>query len=333
MRYTSRKQKRRWPKRLIIVLAVLAVMVLAATAIVRHFYFEGLKPVNPGNSTVKLITVERGATLDQIAGQLKEAGLIRSPWAFKLFVGSKDVRDALQAGTYSFSPSQTVAEIVVQLSRGKVATDLVTIIPGQHLAQIRTTLANYGFGEDDIAEALNPALYEGNPALVDKPKGASLEGYIYPDSYQKDASTKPYQIIKRALAEMNEALTPDLRTAFSAQGLSTYEAIILASVVEREVSKPEDRAKVAQVFLTRLSRNIALESDATKHYFNSYQRPGLPPHPISNVSVSSLQAVGHPAKTDWLYFVSGDDGTTHFAKTLAEHEDNVFKYCTKLCGR
>lgn len=74
-------------------------------------------------------------------------------------------------------------------------------------------------------------------------------------------------------------------------------------------------------------------SAATKHYFNSYANPGLPPHPISNVSASSLQAVGHPAKTDWLYFVSGDDGTTHFAHTLPEHEANVVKYCTKLCGR
>lgn len=333
MRYTSRQQKRRWPRRIGVILALLAALVLVATVVVRHLYFEGLKPVNTASSAVKLVTVERGATLDQIAQQLHEAGLIRNPWAFKLFVGSKNVRDALQAGTYSFNPSQSVSEIVAQLSHGKVATDLVTIIPGQSLDQIRTTLANYGFDRAEIEEALDPALYAGNPALVDKPRRASLEGYIYPDSYQKDASTQPYQIIKQALAEMNEKLTPDLRSAFSKQRLSTYQAIILASVVEREVSRPADRAQVAQVFLSRLRSDIALESDATKHYFNSYANPGLPPHPISNVSASSLQAVGHPAKTDWLYFVSGDDGTTHFAHTLPEHEANVVKYCTKLCGR
>jgi UPF0755 protein len=331
MRYADRTKKRKWPKRLLIVGVVLAVLVLAATFLVRRLYFDGLLPVNPSSGVVKLITVERGATLDEIAQQLNNEGLIRSPWAFRLYVGSKNVRDALQAGTYSFSPSQSVAEIVVQLSHGKVATDLVTIIPGQHLEQIRTTLANYGFSQADIEAALNPAQYQGNPALVDKPPSANLEGFIYPDSYQKDASTKPEQIIEKALAEMNKRLTPDLRKSFAKQGLSTYEAIILASVVEREVSKPEDRAQVAQVFLRRLSINMALESDATKHYFDSYQNPGLPPHPISNVTTTSLKAVAQPANSDWLYFVSGDDGTTHFAHTLPEHEANVVKYCTKLC--
>jgi UPF0755 protein len=299
---------------------------------VRHVYFEGLKAVNVNSQTVQLVTIAPGSTVDEIAAQLKSAGLIRSPWAFRLYVGSKNVRDLLQAGTYSFSPSQSVAQIVAQLSHGKVATDLVTIIPGQDLNQISTALTNYGFGEAEVNAALNPELYQGNPALVDKPEGASLEGYIYPDSYQKDSGTTPQQIIEKALAEMNKNLTPDLRRSFSSQGLSVYEAVVLASVVEKEVSKQEDRAQVAQVFLKRLKNDIALQSDATKKYFNSYQNRGLPPTPISNVTASSLEAVANPANTDWLYFVSGDDGTTHFSHTLTEHEANVAKYCHKLCG-
>ena len=334
MRYTNRVEKRRiWPKRLVVIGFVLLAVVMAGTVFVRYTYNDGLKPVNSASEEVKLITIERGATLDEITKQLEDAGLIRSPWAFKLYVGSKNARDALQAGTYSFSPSQSVAEIVVQLSHGKVNTDLVTIIPGQTLDQIRTTLTNYGYSESEVDAAMDPALYSGNPALVDKPVGANLEGYIYPDSYQKDASTTPQQIIERALDEMNKKLTPDLRKAFAAQGLSVYQAIILASIVEREVSKPEDRAQVAQVFLKRLRIDKALESDATKHYFDSYKTRGLPPTPISNVTANSLQNVANPANSDWLYFVSGDDGTTHFSKTLEEHEANVAKYCTKLCGR
>ncbi|HEY5806003.1 MAG TPA: endolytic transglycosylase MltG [Candidatus Saccharimonadales bacterium] len=333
MRYTTRPVRRRWPRRLILVGVVLIALVLGGTLLVRHVYFSDLRPVSSSDTAVKPITVERGATLDEIAKQLNDAGLIRSPWAFKLYVGSKNVRDALQAGTYSFSPSQSVEEIVVQLTHGKVTTDLVTIIPGQRLEQIRATLANYGFDEADIEAAMDPALYAGNPALVDKPAGVSLEGYIYPDSYQKDGNTKPQQIIEKALAEMNSKLTPDLRRAFAAQGLSAYQAIILASVVEKEVSKPEDRARVAQVFLKRIRSDIALQSDATKHYFDSYKNRGLPETPISNVTISSLQAVANPASTDWLYFVSGDDGTTHFSHTLDEHEVNIAKYCTKLCGR
>ena len=348
MRYTSRAPKRRWPPRIILILAAVVFLALSGTIVVRKMYFDGLKPVKVGSDTVKLVTIERGATLDQISNQLKDQGLIRSPWAFKLYVGSKDARDALQAGTYSFSPRQSVAEIVVQLTHGKVATDLVTIVPGLRLDQIRETLANYGFSSADIESAMNPAAYANNPALVDKPPRASLEGYIYPESYQKDASTTPKQIIESALREMNKKLTPDLRTAFAERGLSTYEAIILASIVEKEVSKTEDRPKVAQVFLTRMHIGMLLGSDVTAFYGSflagvdpsvSYDSPyntrihlGLPPTPISNVTASSLQAVAHPANTDWLYFVSGDDGTTHFAHTLSEHEANVSRYCTKLCG-
>lgn len=335
MRYTVRsaKNRRRWPKRLLAIAGIAALVVLAATILVRQSYFKGLEPVAAGNQTAQRVTVKRGATLDQIVKQLKDAGLIRSPWAFKLYVGSKNARDALQAGTYSFSPSQSVSQIVVQLSHGKVATDLVTIVPGQRLDQIRTTLTNYGFNQADVDVAMNPALYRGNPALVDKPAGAGLDGYIYPDSYQKDGSTKPQQIIEKALVEMNKALTPERRRAFATQGLSTYEAISLASVVENEVSRPEDRAQVAQVFLSRLKAGIALQSDATKPQFDSYNTRGLPPSPISNVTVSSLQSVASPANTDWLYFVSGDDGTTHFARTLDEHQANVAKYCHKLCSQ
>lgn len=349
MRYTTRTKRRSWPRRLIIIISVLLILALGGTMFVRHMYFEGLKPVAGSGGTVQLVTIESGATLDEIAKKLKDTGLIRSPWAFKLYVGSKNARDSLQAGTYSFSASQSVAEIVVQLSHGKVATDLVTIVPGQRLDQIRTTLVNYGFNAKDVATALDPSSYEDNPALVDKPAGASLEGYIYPDSYQKDASTTPQQIVERALEEMNKKLTPDLRNAFAAQGLSTYQAIVIASIVEKEVSNPEDRTQVAQVFLKRMKIGMPLGSDPTAFYgaylagqeasvsydspYNTRIHTGLPPTPISNVTVNSLQAVANPANTDWLYFVSGDDGTTHFSRTLQEHEDNTARYCHKLCGQ
>lgn len=333
MKYTAGTRKRGWPKRVLVVGVLLLAIAACGTITVRHMYFKGLEPVSQSSQEVRLVTVERGATVDQISKQLKSVGLIRSPWAFKLYVGSKNVRDALQAGTYSFSPSQSVSQIVVQLTHGKVATDLVTIIPGQRLDQVRTTLLNYGFSETDVDAALDSAAYVDNPALVDKPDGATLEGYIYPDSYQKDSSTKPQQVIEKALSEMNKKLTPDLRKAFAGQGLSTYQAIVLASIIEKEVPKPEDRAQVAQVFLKRLHIDMPLQSDATSYYFDSYKSKGLPPEPVSNVTVGSLQAVANPASTGWLYFVSGDDGTTHFSNTLPEHEANVQKYCTKLCSR
>lgn len=349
MRYTSRPPKRPIVKRLVIVAVAALILFVGATIAVRHLYFQNLKPVLNTSGQAKRITIPPGATLDEISQQLKEAGLIRSTWAFRLYVGSKDVRDDLEAGTYLLEPSQSVPEIVSQLTHGKVATDLVTIIPGQRLDQIRATLANYGFSQADIDVALNPATYKDNPALVDKPEGATLEGYIYPDSYQKTDATKPQQIVEAALGEMDSKLTPELRSAFARQGLSTYEGLVLASIIEQEVSHSADRAQAAQVFLKRLRIDMQLGSDVTALYgshmagqsgsltydspYNTLLHKGLPPTPISNVSQSSLQAVAHPATTDYLYFVSGDDGITHFTHTLAEHEAAAEQYCKKLCGR
>lgn len=332
MRYTTRPRRRSIPKKLLVILAVIMLVAVGVTMVVRHVYFESLQPVTTESQAAELITITRGASADEIAVQLEQAGIIRSAWAFKLYVGSRNVRDALQAGTYSFSPSQSVAQIVAQLTHGKIATDLVTIIPGQRLDQIRTTLINYGFKKADVDDALNPIRYANNPALVDKPQGVGLEGYIYPDSYQKDSNTTPQKIVEEALAQMNGQLTPALRDAFARQGMSVYEGIILASVIEREVPNHAERKQAAQVFLKRLAINMPLQSDATQPGFDSYANLGLPPMPISNITAGSLEAAAHPADTDWLYFVSGDDGVTHFTKTLEEHEAAVKQYCKKLCG-
>ena len=351
MRYSVHPPRRQTTRRLLVAAGVLLLLIIGATVLVRHIYFENLKPVAAaGQNSQKLITIEQGASVEQISKQLKDAGLIRSPWAFKLYVSSKNVREDLEAGTYSFNSSESVAQIVSQLTHGKVATDLVTLVPGQTLQQVRSTLINYGFNEADVDQALNPASYPDNPALVDLPPGANLEGYIFPDSYQKTSGTKPQQIIEASLAELGKRLSPGLRTAFAQQGLSTYQGIILASIVEQEVSNQPDRAQAAQVFLSRLKLGISLGSDVTAYYgsaladqkplsltydspYNTLMHTGLPPGPIGGVSDSSLQAVAHPASTDWLYFVSGDDGVTHFSHTLEEHDAATKQYCHKLCSQ
>jgi UPF0755 protein len=206
-----------------------------------------------------------------------------------------------------------------------------------------------GFSAADVDKALDPAQYPNNPALVDKPVAASLEGYLYPDSFQKTADTLPSTIVAASLAEMQDHLTPELRTAFAAEGFSTHQAITLASVVEKEVSSQDDRNKVAQVFLLRLKKNMPLGSDVTVLYgaiaagqktpslgfdspYNTHIHTGLPAGPISNVTGSSLKAVAFPANTDYLYFVSGDDGVTHFSHTVQEHEALTQQYCKKLCS-
>ena len=313
----------------------------------RRYYHQSLKPVSANQKTVS-VTIPTGSSVADVSKILFEKKLIRNEWAFKQYIRNNDLQDKILAGTYAIAPSQSVQDIVDIITKGKISSKLVTVKPGQRIDQLKQSLINNGFNSDEVEAAFDPANYAGHPALVDKPTGASLEGYLYPESFQKTAETTPMQIVTASLDEMQKRLTPEIREAFSRQGLSTHRAVILASMVEREVDSVEDRRQVAQVFLKRLNINKRLESDATASYgaildgqepsltyqspYNTYYNDGLPAGPISNVSESALAAVANPANTDWLFFVSGDDGTTYFSKTLEEHEALTAQHCKKLCG-
>lgn len=349
-RITARAKSRARRRRLLIggliSLAVLLVVGGGAVWFARTYYLNNLKPVNSSQTAVT-VTIPEGSTVTDIASILKQHNLIRNTRIFSQYVRSQNQQDTLQAGTYSLRPSQSVQEITSILSGGNILKKLFTILPGQRLDQIKSAMINAGFDANEVEAAFNPDLYKNHPALADKPAGASLEGYLYPDSYQKIATTKPQTIISQSLDEMQKHLTPAVRDGFVAQGLTVHQGIILASAVEQEVSKPTDRPIVAQVFLKRLRLPMNLESDAITTYgdilvghapsttfdtpYNVYIHPGLPVGPISNVSDDSLQAVIHPAATDWLYFVSDKDGNTYFSSTNEEHQALVKQYCQDLC--
>lgn len=346
---SSLKTAHRWRKIWFGLMITLAITALVGGLTAQYLYRQNLKPLSASQKQVQ-ITIPTGTAVAEIGQMLEEKGVIKSAWAFQWYVRTNGLRDRLQAGTYSLRPNQSIPEITDVLTNGKIQTDLVTILPGQRLDQIRASLiANAGFSESAVDAALDPAKYVDHPALVDKPLSASLEGYLYPDSYQKTADTTPEEIITAALNQMQKHLTPDVRAAFAKQGLTVHQGITLASIVEQEVSKESDRPIVAQVFLTRGKVGMNLGSDVTAFYgsilagvepsvfydspYNTRIHLGLPPGPISNVSESSLNAVAHPAGTDYLYFVAGDDGNTYFSKTNEEHEALTKKYCKKLCSQ
>ncbi len=346
MKYSlSPKKISRWP-RLVVTLATLAaVFGLGGILIARQVYESNLRPLSSTSQKSISITIERGSSLTDIASLLKRSGIIKSEWAFTQYVRNKLASDDLKAGTYELSPSQSVQEIVSIITGGKIAFNLLTILPGQRLDQIRKTFINSGFSAAEVDQALNPDNYRNHPALVDKPAGASLEGYLYPESFQKTGTAK--DIIRQSLDEMQKRLTPSLRNAIAAQGLSVHEGIILASMVEKEADKQADRDRIAQVFLSRLHNHIKLQSDVTAFYgailagqdpsvnfdsaYNTYFRSGLPIGPISNVTDSSLEAVAHPAKTHYLFFVAGDNGVVYFSETKEEHEQQIIQYCHSKC--
>lgn len=340
---------RRIPNRVWWLIGALFVLFVVGVFLARHVYYQDLQPLSNDTRT-KIFTVKSGSSVKEIAAELEDQHLIKSAWAFQLYVKTKNIGSGLQAGTYALAPSQKAQDIVATLTKGKVTASLVTILPGRRIDQVRADLINAGFSPDDVDQALTPSTYTDMPVLSYKPASVtSLEGLLWPDSFQKDSSTKASDIVRESLQEMNEQLTPEVQAAFAAEGLTTYQGIALASIILQEVNKPVDQTQAAQVFLTRLKQGMPLGSDASNRYgaivngrapsltydsnYNTHLHAGLPPTPISTVNDSSLNAAAHPANTNWLYFVTGDDGTTHFSATLQEHEANTQKYCHKLCAQ
>ncbi len=337
-KFHHRRTSRNGARRIAITFIVLLTVLLSAVFVIRHNFYKNLKPVSDSQTSI-LVTVEKGSTASEIAEILKNAGLIRQTWAFEWYVRNTGLRGKLQAGSYYLQPSQSTPEIVDVLTKGRVATDMFTILPGKRIDQIKSAMVNAGFDYKEVEDAFNPALYAGNGALVDKPPQASLEGYLYPETFQVSPNTKPTEIIKSSLDEMQKRLTPEIRAGITKQGITVHEGVILASVVEKEVGNTSDRPTVAQVFLSRLRQNMPLQSDATTSYgailagkipthdfdslYNTYKHKGLPPGPISNVGGTSLSAVAKPSGTDYLYFVAGNDCKTRFSKTLKDHEELI----------
>lgn len=354
------KQSKRNKKivQLLVALAVAVVLVVVGgTIAIRRYYDVSLRPLNTSGTSAK-ITIPNGATVRETAQILKQQGIIKSSWAFERYVRNTNASDKIKAGTYELSPSYSVSEIVSVITEGKVATNLVTILPGRRLDQVKKSLINAGFSEQEVDDALKPERYANHPALVDKPIGADLEGYLYPESFQRTDETRADTIIKSSLDEMQKRLTPSLRADITRQGLTVHEGIILASIVEKEAGNDDDKPKIAQVFIKRLKEGRKLESDATASYgavlsgqfdelshsqllnydskYNTYLYSGLPPGPVSNVTKSSLEAVAQPSNTDYLYFVADDEGAdkgrSFFSRTLQEHEALTREHCKNLCG-
>ena len=335
------------PRRHFIVAACAIVgLLLISGLVVSVTYTLHLRPRTPQSFSQEVV-VPVGSSTKQIAASLEAKGVIRSAWSFEWYVSLRHASQFLQAGTYTVSASQGVPEIAALLTHGKVATQLVTILPGQRLDQVRRSFAEQGFTAEEIDAALEPRQYSDLRLMSIKPPEASLEGLLYPDSFQRTTNTTLTNIVRQSLTEMQNRMTADRQAQFAKQGLSPYQAIILASVVEKEAVTAEDRRLVAQVFLSRLALQMSLGSDVTAFYgsqlagqgnnvgydtpYNTRLHAGLPPTPIGSVSLTSLDAVAQPATTNWLYFVAGDDGTVHFSHTLQEHEALTKKYCTIQC--
>lgn len=338
----KKKSKRKKRKGLVILAVLLAVLVAIAVALI-FWYTRAIAPRSEQDSYV-VVTISSGAGTKQIATQLEEKKVIKSAQAFIYYVRLHGIT-TLQAGDYRLSSKQSVSDIAAIIESGKVTTMNMLISPGQRLDQIVKALENEGYTSEDITKALQDV--RDHPLLKGLPPTTKLEGYLFPDTYKIGPSTTAEELVRLMLDTFQAKITPELATNIQSQGLSLNQAIVLASIVQKEVRDPKVQPYVAQVLLKRLRQGMQLGSDVTYLYvggvtgkqvdptidspYNTRRFVGLPPTPISNFNMSALEAVASPSQTDYLYFVAGDNGKTYFSHTLEEHQLAIAKYCTKLC--
>ncbi|HEY5268115.1 MAG TPA: endolytic transglycosylase MltG, partial [Candidatus Saccharimonadales bacterium] len=254
-------------KVLYITIFVILLVLLMAVGILRQEYNNNIKPVS-ANTNTTIVTIQSGSSLPQIANTLKQAGVIRSVWAFEWYVRNDGYASQyIEAGTYNLRQSQSVSAIVLELTNGVQASNLVTILPGQRIDQIETSLIRDGFAKSDVIKALQLSDYVNQYSMLQyAPTDATLEGFLYPDSFNRVKTTKVGDIINESLTEMQSKLTPSIVAGFAQNGLNVYQGITIASIVEQEVSKTSDRPIVAQVFISRYKLGMTLGSDVTAYY-------------------------------------------------------------------
>jgi UPF0755 protein len=286
-------------------------------------------------------TIKAGSPLRSASRQIAEAGFSMPAWQFTLLGRVMGRAAEIKAGSYQVSQGITPLQLLEKLTRGDVTQAEIVFLEGWTFRQMRSALDAHpdirhdtmGWTERQILDRLG---MEG-PA----------EGRFFPDTYLFAKGSGDIDILRRSHRHMEQVLLTEW--AGREPGLpyaSSYEALILASIVEKETGQSRDRAQIASVFLNRLKRGMLLQTDPSVIYglgdtfdgnlrkrdlladgpYNTYTRPGLPPTPIAMPGLASIQAVLHPAKTEMLYFVARGDGSSQFSRTLDEHNRAVAKY-------
>lgn len=298
-------------KKIYIILGICAIVLAVLTIFV---YLGFLRPAGKNTS----ISIKQGEGTREIAATLKQEGLISYPLFFSVYVYQRHWY--LQPGVYKIESKMTPLQIAVMLHDGKVIEYLVTIPEGWRVTQIDEYLAERGIIE------------KGELTKI----ASADEGYLFPDTYRFALDVTPQEIRKLLLENFNQK-TADLKIS--------RETIILASIVEREAKFDEDRPKIAGIYLNRLDKGMKLEADPTIQYakgswepitvasyknvnslYNTYLHDGMPPGPICNPGLKSIEAVLYPQKDGFLYFFHKTDGHAVYSATQEEHEANLQKY-------
>ena len=328
-------------KRIIIIFAGIFSLIMVVLALGLGLFF--ITPAEEGGSD-QVIVLKEGMSLKEVAYELERTEIISNGLLFMQCARLLGYSRKVKAGEYRLNPNMPPIMILEILKRGAIITHSVTIPEGFTKEQIGELLATKGLANKQTFLSLTD-----DPEVLKKygVKGTGLEGYLYPDTYQFGRGLSAKSIIDVMMKRFWEVIGP-LKVRVSETGMTIKEVIILASIVEKETGRPEERSLIASVFLNRLKRGMRLESDPTVIYgiknfngnltrkdlskpkpYNTYVIRGLPPGPIANPGLESIKAVLYPIKTNYLYFVSKNDGSHYFSRTFSEHNRAVERYQKK----
>jgi UPF0755 protein len=287
-------------------------------------------------------SVKAGSSLRSAAAQMQGAGVLRHPGAFVLMGRVLGEAGNIKAGIYEINRPVSPYGLLRRITEGDVTQQAITFVEGWTFRQMREALDAHPHVSRDL-RGLDDAEILRRLGVA----AASPEGLFFPDTYHFDAGSSDLLMLRRAYRLMQAHLEAQWAARAADLPLKTpYEALILASIVEKETGRPADRPLVAAVFINRLRKGMLLQADPTVIYgvgsafdgnlrkrdlqtdtpYNTYTRTGLPPTPIAVPGLASLIATLNPPPSDMLYFVSKGDGTSHFSRTLGEHERAVTKY-------
>jgi UPF0755 protein len=328
-----------WRKRALTLAAVLVLALVAATYAGRWYVVERPLPMRDDRAEFR---VKPGASARGVALAVREAGVDVNALAFEALSRTTGVSQSLRAGRYTIERGTTLAQLIAKLRAGDVTLERLTIVEGTTFREMRALLAATSELRQDSRDMTPAQLLQAVGASETHP-----EGLFAPDTYLYDPGSSDLEIWRRAYrAQMNALQEAWNSRASGLPYASPYEALIMASIVEKETGQPSERGLIAGVFVNRLKRGMLLQTDPTVIYglgerfdgnlrkrdlvtdtpYNSYTRSGLPPTPIALPGRAAIGAATNPDRTDALYFVARGDGTSQFSTTLEAHNRAVDKY-------
>jgi UPF0755 protein len=324
-----------------ILLTVIALGVLAAGG-AWWMHFRVHAPYRGFSGTEAFVELPAGTSVAGIGSKLAEAGVVPDGLTFRVAARLAGADRRLQAGEYRFAEAAAPADVVARLAAGDVYKRPVTFREGLTVVEMADIFERSGLG---TAEDFRAAAHDSSLRAAAAPGAPSLEGYLFPDTYALPRRQSAVHLVKAMIGGFDRAFEASLRAEGEQVGLTVHQAVTLASLIEKETAKAEERPIVSAVYHNRLKRGMALQCDPTVIYalmlagkwdgnvrradlslnspYNTYRFPGLPPGPIASPGRASLEAAVRPADVPYLYFVSRNDGSHVFATTLAEHNRNV----------